>query len=219
MNPEYATVRHTPLKKKTTAETVFTIANICATGAQSADVQNAPVALQALGILQKANATAQAGLTNKQSLAQALVLATQTLALDSVTLKVALDTYEAAINAIAAGNAAVINRAGLAARGAHPLPAALQAVVGVHSKPGKQVGQAIVAWPKAPGATGYAIEANYAPQSATVTWTALNAGTSRRRTLTAATPAPGSQFLVRVASLAHDGTQSAWSSEIMVTTL
>jgi hypothetical protein len=218
MNPDYATVKHTPLKKKTVPETVSTIANICTTGAQSPEVQNAPVALQALGILQKANATAQTGLSNRQSLAQALIAAIRALTLDTVALKVALETYEAAVNAIALGNAAVITRAGLLVRGEKTPPAPLGVVTGLHTKPGKLVGQGILGWPAAPGATGYAIEVNYAPQSATSTWTALNSGTSRRRVLTAPTPTPASQFQARVAALGSDGTQSAWSNVVTVTT-
>jgi len=218
MNPDYATVKHTALKKKNTSQTLSTVTSICATGAQSPEVQAAPVALQALGILQKANTTALASFTSRQSLAQALIAAIKTLALDAAALRVALDTYEAAVNAIAGGNAAVITRAGLLARSGKTPAAALEPVLGLHTKPGKLVGEGILGWPPAPGATGYAIEVNYAPQSATPTWTALNSGTSRRRVLTAPTPTPGSQFLARVAAVGSDGTQSAWSSPIVITT-
>ncbi len=219
MNPDYATVRHTPLAKKTSAEVLSLISGICTTGAQSPEVQASPAALQALTSLQKATTGAQTGFTAKQSLAAALIAAIKAMALDSVVLKVALKAYEASVNSIAGGNAAVIARAGLLAREGKTPAAPLGVVTGVYTKPGKLVGEGILGWPAAPGATGYAIEVNYAPQSATATWVALNTATSRKRVLTAPTPTPASQFLARVAAVGSDGTQSAWSGPIMVITL
>ena len=84
-------------------------------------------------------------------------------------------------------------------------------------KPGKHPMEAIVSWPKAPGATGYAIEVNFTPQSAAATWTALNSGSGRRRVITGS--AAGAHFMVRVAALASDGMQSAWSAPILATAL
>ncbi len=218
MNPDYATVRHTPLKGKATAEVLSIISGICTTAAQSPEVQASPAALQTLTNLQKATAGAQTGFASRQSLAAALMAAIKALALDSVVLKVSLDAYEASVNALAGGNAAIITRAGLLARDEKTPATPLGVVTGVYTKPGKLVGEGILGWPAAPGATGYAIEVNYTPQSATPTWVELNSGTSRKRVLTAPTPVPASQFLARVAALGSDGTQSAWSGPIMVIT-
>ncbi len=218
MNPDYATVRHTPLARKTTAEVLSIISGICTTAAQSPDVLASPSALQALTNLQKATTGAQTGFTARQSLAAALIAAIKALALEAVVLKVALEAYEASVNSIAGGNAAIITRAGLLARDEKTPPAPLGVVTGVYTKPGKLVGEGILGWPAAPGATSYAIEVNYTPQSATPTWVALSSGTSRKRVLTAPSPVPASQFLARVAALGSDGTQSAWSGPVMVIT-
>jgi hypothetical protein len=86
----------------------------------------------------------------------------------------------------------------------------------VHSKPWKHPMEAQLTWPRAPGATGYAIEVNYTPQNPTGPWTALISGTGRRRIVKAT--APGAQLLARVAALGSDGAQSDWSDPILVTT-
>jgi hypothetical protein len=77
--------------------------------------------------------------------------------------------------------------------------------------------EAIVSWPAAPGATGYAIEVNFTPQAPNAVWTALTSGTGRRRVVKA--PAPQAQLLVRVASLGSGGTQAEWSDPAMATAL
>ncbi len=198
VNPNHATVRHSLLQGKTVAAGLSALDNTCTAGAASTDVQGSPVSAQALTTLQKAVTTAHTSLTNRQSLAQALLAAIKALKLDFTSVKVALRTYEAAVGALANGNASVINKAGLLSRDVKTTPAALGKVSVVHSKPGQRPTEAIVTWPRGPGATGYAIEVNFTPQTPTGPWTTLPSGTGRRRVIKGATP--GAQFLVRVAS-------------------
>jgi hypothetical protein len=82
---------------------------------------------------------------------------------------------------------------------------------------GKRSTEAILTWPAAPGATGYAIEVNFTPQAPNGTWVALTSGTGRRRIVKA--PTPQAQFLARVASLGSGGTQADWSDPVMCTAL
>lgn len=213
--PKSATVRHTPLDGKV-PDCLSTLDNVCSTAAKSTEVQASPITLAALGVLASAVTKARASLTTKQSLAQDLLAATKTLKLDFGAVKTALDTYETAVNAMAEGDAAVINRAGLLSRAPKTSTPAIGQVTGLRSKPGKQPTEAIVSWPRTPGATAYAIEINTAPDGQGSAWTALGSGTSRRRVVKGATPS--SQFQARVAALRSDGTTAEWSDPILVTT-
>jgi len=216
-NPTRAVVRHTPLRGKPKAQCLSDLITVCDTGAQCAEVQASPVASQALAVLKGAVTTAQGSLSKKQSADQAQRAAAKTLRIDFLSLDGAVRTYEVSVGAIAQGDAAIINKAGLLSRELHaPVPSPLGKVSVVHTKPGKHSAEAILTWPKGPGATGYAIELNYTPQNPAGTWTALTSGTGRRRVVKA--PAPGAQMLARVASLGAGGTQSEWSDSVLVTT-
>lgn len=210
-----ATVRRGLLDGKKVPEGLSALDNVCSAGEQCPEVQSSPVATSALSALQDAVTTAHTSLTSKQSLAQSLMAATKTLEDDVGTVKAALGTYEAAVVAIAKGNAGVINKAGLASRNQKAPPAALEKVATVSSTPGKHLAEAIISWPPAPGATGYAIELNVTPQSPVGPWAALTPGSRRRRTVKG--PGPAAQFLVRVASLGSGGEQSDWSDPILAT--
>ena len=215
--PTRATVRRSLLQGKKIPDALSAAANTCSAGAQCTEVQNDPVAKQALGALQTATTTAQGSLSKRQALAQALLAAIQTLGNDFEVVRTTLGTYEMAVNSLANGDASIINAAGLLSRMQKPPPAALGKVSVVHSKPGKHSGEAIVSWPAGPGATSYAIEVNFTPQTAGGTWTALASGTGRRRVVKA--PTPGAEFQVRVASIGSDGTQSEWSDTATATAL
>ncbi len=167
----------------------------------------------ALTALQKAVTAGHAALSQRQQLAMALTAAIKALNIDVAALRIATRTYEAAVESVAQGDANVINRAGLKSRAQSVPQTPLGPVSVVHSKPGKSSAEAIITWPEGPGATGYAIQVNFTPQSPTGPWTALTSGTGRRRTVKA--PTPGAQFLVQVASLDAGGTQSAWSDPIL----
>ena len=93
--------------------------------------------------------------------------------------------------------------------------AALEKVSVVHTKPGKHLGEAILSWLPAPGATSYAIEINVKPDDPTAPWQALNSGSGRRRILKS--PTPGGQILARVAALDSEGNASDWSDAILAT--
>jgi len=216
-NPNQATVRRTLLQRTTIADGLTTLDNVCSAGAQSAEVQASPVAQQALLALQKTVTTAHGSLATRVQIGQTLQAAIKALRRDVQAVRVAVRTYEAAVGALAQGDAAVINKAGLQSRAQKTPPVPLGKVSVVHSKPGKHAAEAILTWPRAPGATGYAIEVNFTPQTPTGPWTAITSGSSRRRAVKG--PAPGAQFLVRIASLGSDGTQSEWSDAILATAL
>lgn len=210
-------VRHTPLTGQPVAKCLSALVTVCETGAQCAEVQGSPIALGALNALKDAVTTAQGSLGKKQSADQAQRAAAKALHLDYQAVAPLLRTYEAAVGALAQGDPAVINRAGLLTREAtSTAPSPLGKVASVRSKQGKRSAEGIVTWSKGPGATSYAIEVNYTPQSPAGPWTALLSGTGRRRVVKA--QSPGAQILVRIASLGSGGTQSDWSDPILVTT-
>ena len=126
-----------------------------------------------------------------------------------------LRVYECAVAGVTDGNAATIAAAGLEPRDAATPRAALGSVTEVQGKPGEREREAILAWPAAKGATGYAVEVSFTPESPDGTWTALANGLRRRRVITA--PAPRAKLLARVAAVDAQGTRSAWSPPILVT--
>jgi hypothetical protein len=216
-NPTHASVRHTPLRGKPMAECLSALGTMCDAGTQCAEVQASQVALQALGGLKSAVTTASTSLSAKQSLAQALLAAMKALGIDFIAVSEALRVYEAAVGAIAHGDASIINKAGCQSRvQGTPAASPLGKVSVVHGKPWKHSAESLLTWPRGPGATGYAIQVNFTPQNPAGTWDNLIPGTGRRRIVKA--PAPGAQFLARVASLGSGGTQSEWSDPVLVTT-
>jgi len=216
-NSTRAVVRHTPLRGQPVAQCLSALATTCSAGAQCAEVQGSPVAVQALGGLKSAVTTAQGSLSKKQDADLAQKAAAKVLRTDYFAVGEAVRIYEAAVSAVAQGDAGIINKAGLLSREPHSTaPAPLGKVAVVRWKPGKHSADAILTWPKGPGATGYAIEVNYTPANPSGPWTALLSGTGRRRVVKA--QAPGGQILVQVASLGSGGTQSEWSDPILVTT-
>jgi hypothetical protein len=215
MNPSQLTVRHTPLKRNRLAEGATTLDKIVTAGTSCPAVQNDPLAKQALALLATAVTALHGGLTSKQSLAQALLTAAKASQIQLTTASNALVSYEKAVNTVAAGDGSVINQAGLLTREVSPPPPALATVVKVKGKRGKQPTLAQVSWPAAAGATSYAVEVNFTPATPAGPWTAIATATKRSRVVTA--PTAGAQFLARVASVASDGTQSAWSDAVLVT--
>jgi len=211
------TVRHALLAKKKIPDGLTTLDGVCSAGAQSPEVQASVAGQHALADLKGAVATARTSLNNRVSLAQALMTAIKTLKSDYKAVAVALRTYEAVVASFAGGNGAIINRAGLLSRDAHTAPSSLGMVTGIQTKPGNRATEAILFWPRAPGATTYAIEASFTAPGTPVSWTALAAGSSRRRVVKG--PAAGAQFVVRIAAVGSDGTQSDWSDQVLATAL
>ena len=216
--PVRHTVRSTLLRIHRAADVIAALDNVCAAGAQSTDVQNAPaakLALTNLTVAVSAAAVAQAGRLGFLSI---LAAATKGLRIDLSGCETALRTYESAVDRIAAGDAEIINQAGLPSRDMKTPPAALGTLAAkdVRQKPGKVQATGIVSWPPVARATGYAIQVNPTPQNPGGPYTALNPGSARRRVVTG--PAPGAQVLVQIAALAGDGTQSPWCEPVLVTT-
>ena len=214
-NVNQATVRRTTLQNKSAPECLSLLDAVCSAGDQCSEVKTSPIAQPALTALQGAVTTAHASLTLKEELAKALMAAIKTLDVDLGAVKTALDTYQAAVAAIAKGDASLINKAGLPSRAKRTPPAALQKVISVASKPGKNPGEALISWPAAAGAVAYALEVNYTPLDPNGVWTALTPGRNRRRVVMA--PQPSGQFLVRIAALGNGDKQSVWSDAILAT--
>jgi len=215
MDPTSMTVRHTPLKKDKAPVGAATLNKIVAAGAQCAAVQNDPLAKQALTLLQARTTTLGTSLTSKQQIAQTLLAAMKTLGIDLAAAGEALVNYEAAVRTLAAGDGSLINAAGLLTRPSKTPEEALAIVEKVTGKKGKEAALAVVHWPATAGATSYAVQVNFTPQTAGSAYSALGSATNRNRVVKA--PAPGAQFLVQVAAIASDGTQSAWSDAVLVT--
>ncbi len=213
--PKKATVRHTLVKDFKVADGLAVLDNVCSSGGQCQEVQNSALAKAALGNLQTTVTTAHTSLSMRKQLAQALMASIKALGIDYGQAKLALIAYEAAVNTVADGDASIINKAGLLSRDTSVPHAALGTVTGAKSKPGKVAKQAIVSWPEVAGATSYALQVNWTPQTAGSAYAPQPSGSSRRRVLTA--PAPGAQFLVQIAALASDGVQSDWSDALLVT--
>lgn len=187
--------------------------SVCGAGAQCAEVQADPVASQALTKLKDAVTTANKTLTIRIDAGLAVTLAIKNLRGDYRAVENAARIYQSAVAAVANGDDKIINKSGLKAHIPADSPLPLGKVSTVRSKPGKDSAEAILTWPAGPGATGYAIEVNFTPQNPAGPWMALIPGTGRRRTVKA--PAPGAQFLARVASLGSGGTQSEWSDPVL----
>ena len=134
---------------------------------------------------------------------------------DTDALVKAVRAYEASVNVVAGGDAAVIHEAGLGARTDTPALPALGRVTALRSRPGKHAGEAVLSWPAAAGATHYAIELGFDPAARKGSFTALPAGTSRRRVVKGP---HRSLMLARVRAIANDGTRADWSDTILVTT-
>jgi hypothetical protein len=214
-NVSQATVRRSMLRHKSAPESLTFLDAVCSAGAQCLEVQSSPIAQAALGVLQDAVTAAHASLTNKEAIAKSLMAALKTLDVDLGAVQTALDTYSVSVVAVAKGNAALINKAGLPSRDKRAPPAALEKVSAVVSKPGDNPQEAIVSWPAAAGAIAYTPEVNFTPQDPNGPWTALTPGSGRRRVVKA--PQPGAQFLVRIAALGNGNQQSAWSDPILAT--
>jgi hypothetical protein len=213
-NPK-ATVKHTPLNVHKAADGVQKIEAMIAAGTASPDVQGSPVTKQALADVGTAVAPVAATISVKENAIATLNGARKSLTKQFTALEIVTRTYETAVNSLAAGDGAVIAKAGCLTRDQKTPKAALAEVTGVTSKLGKAAKEAVVSWPKVPGATSYALQANFTPATPAGPFTPLPSGSSYRRTITA--PAPGAQFLVQIAAVASDGTQSAWCPPYLVT--
>jgi hypothetical protein len=215
MNPTTLTVRHTPLSKDKVPEGAVTLDKVCSAGTVCAAVQNDPLAKQALAALQTKTTALHASLSGKQQAAQALLAASKVMWIDLAAAGEALTNYEAAVRTVAAGDGSIINAAGLLSRPVRAPAQPLSIVTEVAGKKGKEPGQGIVSWPAAPGATSYALQVNFTPQTPASPYTMVSTGTKRSRVVKA--PATGAQFLAQVAAVASDGTMAAWSDAILVT--
>jgi hypothetical protein len=214
-NPTRSTVRRTLIRKLKVPDALSILNTACSAGGACPQVQGSPLATEALGELKEAVSVATAFLTTKQKADQDGRAAGKALKKQLRTVRTALFTYETAVNGVADGDAAVITKAGLPSRDESPAPKALEMVNKLSSSLGPNPKQARISWAEAPGATGYAVEVNFAPQASPPGWVSL--GTCSRHTKMVTAPAPGAQFLVRIAAIASDGTLSDWCDPILAT--
>jgi hypothetical protein len=189
---------------------------VCNQGAQSPTVQGSPVAKGALDDLDASVQAADGNLAKKLELELALEAARKALEVSLVDVRRKARVYERAVGSIANGNGALIAEAGLPSRPVKRPSAGLEPVKEIRAKKGKVVRQAVVSWPEAKGAGSYMLEVNFDPTTPDGPYAAVGqAAANRSRVVTA--PAPGAQFLARVAAVGNDGTMSAWTGPILVT--
>jgi hypothetical protein len=211
-----AKVSRAQISREKEADAIVKAEQICAAGAQSQKVQGSAIVKPALDALQTNVKQGRQFLNQKVQLAQALALATKSFGNSFGKIVSSLATYETSVEDLAGGDAAVIVDAGCTPRDTTSPTSTLGMVTDAAGGLGKMPAQTILTWSKVSGATHYAIEINMTPATPAGPWTALPTGSRRRRVITS--PAPGMQMLVRVAAVASDGTQSPWSSPILVTT-
>jgi hypothetical protein len=211
-NNKRAAVRRTPILRRAVGASVARLDAIVGAGTACQEVQASPTAKQALADLEAAVGAVHGSLSERDSLASQLRAAGQTLKIGVRAASQALFTYEAAVSSLAQGNAAIINGAGLPSE-THQPPAPLGTVTGLRAVPGKSYGEAVLRWPAAKGATGYAVEVCFTPEDPSPSYALLGTASARHRMVKA--PAPGAQLLARVAAVASDGTQSAWSDPVL----
>ena len=123
-NPARSIVKHTILDPHNPAAALQFLDAVVAAGAQCPEVQADPLAKQAQADLAADVATAHATLTAKATAHTGFVSSATALRNGMVVATSALGTYETSVDAVADGSGPVITKAGLAARGAKPPPAA-----------------------------------------------------------------------------------------------
>jgi hypothetical protein len=191
---------------------------MCLAAARCPEVQRSPPARSALAALQIAAAGAEAALAKKTSLVTARLAVEQELRAGVAMVIASLRSYEAAVDAVADGDARVINAAGLLSSDdgppTQPVP---QRIAGVRGRPGDRPAEAVLSWKPMRGAAGYAIRVNPTPDDPEGEWTVFPTH-GRRPYQTVVAPAPGTRFLARVAALGRDGLCAGWSDPILVTT-
>src|ERR1700690_1146124 len=107
-NSAHSRVRRTRISAGQIAAALAFLDNVCATGAQCAEVQNDPMAKQALGDLQTRVTATHATFASKGGLQIALTAATKTLGTQASVAERAIGTYETAVSIIAYGSAPII---------------------------------------------------------------------------------------------------------------
>jgi hypothetical protein len=192
---------------------VNTLDAVCTAGASCAAVGASPLASAALDGLKAANVAMRAALVSRNALLVLYRAQCKTVLTAKATLGVATSTYMTAVDNVAGGDAAIITSAGLPAHVEQPAVLTVSWPLKLRSAQGKQSREAIVQFAAAPGASAYKLRVNFTPNDPTK-WEEQSAGASRRRTVTA--PTPAAQFLVSVASIGSDST-SDWSDPIMAT--
>jgi hypothetical protein len=209
-----AAVRHTKLGHRSVAAGLAKIDTMYAAGARCQEVLASPLAALALEDLRVALAATHACFAAVVTAVLEERAVTAALAKLFARADATVRVYERNVDAIAAGDAAIIAGAGLLVRDASRPRSPLGTVTALAGKPGKRSREAILSWPAAKGARGYAVEVSFTPESPDGPWTSLPAGFRRRRTIVA--PAPGAEILARVAAVDGQGNRSEWSPAILV---
>ena len=154
MNPQdpvKSTVKRQTLQGKKVADALAVLTTTCNAGAQCTEVQGDAVAAAALTDLVGKVTTANTCVMAKQKIDQDRKAAAKKVNSAWTHVKTSLTTYETSVDGVAAGDAAVITKAGLESR--HEAPTTtptLQQVVKVTSTLGKVAQQSVLHWPKTP---------------------------------------------------------------------
>jgi hypothetical protein len=181
------------------------------------EIQASKAARRALVGLQSAVAAATAAQSRKATLAGSLATTAKTLRADYTVAGTSLRAFEKTVDAVADGEAAKINGAGLVSTEDQPVTLAIpRKVTGLRGKPGQRASETMLSWDCARGATGYAVQVNVRPADAAA-WSKPVTGNRRAYRLVKG-PQPGAQILVRVAALGRDGVMAEWSDPVLVTT-
>lgn len=214
--PVKSCVKRRMLDGKKVAEALGMLTTTCKAGATCTEVQGEPVCAAALADLQAKVTVAIAYLSDKQTADQAAKASGAKLLAAFQQVRVSLTTYETSVNAVARGDAAVINKAGIESRPDAPSAApSLERTEKVTYTLGKSSRESVIHWRRTPGASMFAVEVNYEPQNPEAPWTSL--GTTTRRSKRVTAPSPAGQFLVRIRAMASDGTAADWSDTILAT--
>jgi hypothetical protein len=210
-------VRRTPVNRRPAPRIVSVIEEICDAGAACEAVRSSPAAGPALAQLQAALARASETLSDRIALGAGFKAALRALHLDYKVARAALRNYETVVGAVAGGDAALINEAGLLSSDDGPETRIEPGkVTGLKTRPGERATEALLSWRAIRGAAGYVIAVSLAAESPDGPWTLLGAGDRRPHRIVNG-PIPRARFLARVAALRTDGTPAEWSDPILVT--
>ena len=212
-NTPRSLVNRGALTRQKVGDRVNTLDAVCAAGAGCPAVTASPLASAALDGVKAAAVAARAAMVSRNALLVSYRAQCKIANTAIATLDKAASAYMTAVDDIAVGDAAIITSAGLPARTEQPAVTTPSLPLRLRSAPGKQSRDATVQWDPAPGASAYKLRVNFTPGDPTK-WEERSAGASRRRTVTA--PTPAAQFLVAVASIGADAT-TEWSDPIMAT--
>ena len=205
-----ARVNRGAVNKKKVGDRVTTIAGVCDAGAQCVEITGSLGGAAALADLKSANTKVTATLVSHTALAIAYRASCKAVHTDVAAPDLATSTYISAVNTIAAGDAALIAKAGFQSSQGGVRVTIPDLPTNVRSKLGKATREAVAELERLPGRGAVQGEGQLHARGSH-RWEELDPGTSRRRTITA--PAPSAQFLPCVAAIGNEVVSSVDGSD------